>query len=136
MNRRDVLKGMVAAGLTAPLLLSDEQKAELLPPNWPRPPISNNAAYLIPPKNGIDFDGVLGSIYLESVDTVTESSIEQLWVKRLNGGILIHDHFDAMQNYCWLAEPTGMIHGPLTVECSCTALIILAGPDQMQSGTI
>lgn len=137
MNRRDVLKGMVAAGIIAPILLTSEQKGELLPadiPNLSRARMDDNTAYLIPPKKAVQFDGVLGAIYVEAVEA--DSRMEQVWVKRPNGDLVLHNYFDAMQSFCWMAEPMGMVHGPVTIECSCTALIVLAGPKQTVSATV
>jgi len=126
VNRRDVLKGM-AAGLTLPLILSPEESQAVLPPELPAMK-EQPTSVLVPPKKGIQYDGILGAIFIEVVDAVTAPRMEQMWVTRPNGDLVLHSYFDAMQNFQWLAEPEGMIIGPVQIECSCLSHIVVAGP--------
>ena len=126
MNRRDVLKGM-AVGLTMPLILSTEQSKAVLPAELP-PMKEKPTSVLVPPKKGIQYDGILGAVFIETVDCTTESRMEEMWITRPNGDLVMHHVFNALSNFQWMAEPWAMIVGPVQIECSCLAHIVVAGP--------
>jgi hypothetical protein len=125
-NRRDILKGM-ALGLTAPLLISGEKVAELLPPEAPAP-AANDELWLAPKETGVDYDGILAAIFIEAVEGLDDPTPQQFWLTRPDGTVLMQHAFHPHLNFQWMAEPDMMIIGPVNLSCSCTANIFLAGP--------
>ncbi len=116
ISRREFLQAAAAAGLVLVVDIVPAPASEL-------PSATSVPAY----GHGIDFDGILGGIYITPTDRQTDAWAEVWVVTRPKGTLLIHHAFSQMGGWYWLANPGEHIVGPVNVACSVDADILLAG---------
>jgi len=117
ISRREFLQAAAAAGLT--LVATADALPKL--PESPALPTSVPS-----PDGGVDFNGMLGGIYITPTHVKADSWAE-VWVTRPNGDMLIHGKFMQYSGWYWMAEPMTQIIGPVNVRCSVKSDITLAG---------
>ena len=116
ISRREFLKIAAAAGFIMSADMTVPIGAKELPLKTSIP------AY----GHGIDFDGILGGIYITPMDPQKDAFAE-VWITRPDGSVFMHHLFSQRGGWCWLANPGEHILGPVNVACSVDADILLAG---------
>ncbi len=77
--------------------------------------------------HGIDFDGVLGGIYVTPADPQKDAFAEVWVVTHPKGTLIMHHAFSQRGVWYWFADPNEEIIGSINVCCSVDADILLAG---------
>ena len=113
------MQAAAAAGLTLAVTANALPESQVLPTNTSTP------AY----GHGIDFDGVLGGIYIMPTDPDPQKdAFAEIWVvTHPKGTLLMHHAFSQVGGWYWLALPGEYIVGPVNVACSVKSDILLAG---------
>ncbi|MEE8598090.1 MAG: hypothetical protein V3S69_00960 [Dehalococcoidales bacterium] len=113
ISRREFLQVMAAAGFAVAVDITPLKASEL--------PTNTTLA-----ADGVDFNGILGGIYVMPIDNDREA-LAEMWVTRPNGSLMLHHTFSQRSSMCWMAEPSMYIVGQDNVSCSVYSDILLAG---------
>jgi hypothetical protein len=133
MDRRKVLKGMVALA-AAPKLLAAEDAELLTVPQTDDVMLKKlQDRWVAPAQTGVEFPYILQGIHVEALSDNEDHGFQTVWVKRPNGDIVLMENFDPHAPWCWIAAPGMAIIGPVFVDCSCPAVISLGGDQGIKS---
>lgn len=120
ISRRDFLQAAAAAGFTLAVTANALHESGALPVDTSIPAFGH----------GIDFDGVLGGIYIMPTDPQMDNFAEVWVVTHPKGTLLMHYAFSQNGGWCWIADPGAHIVGSVNIACSVKAHILLASKDE------